>query len=61
MKTSEIILCASCKGTGKKSYETCVDYHKREYETVYETCIYCDGKGRLRQVTKVTLEKLKDD
>lgn len=61
MKTTEIVLCNSCKGLGKIGTEVCIDYHKREYETVYKTCIYCDGKGRLRKVTEVTFEKLVDD
>lgn len=61
MKTSEIVLCTSCKGLGKIALEVCVDYHKRDYDTVYKDCIYCDNKGRLRKITEVTFEKLRDD
>lgn len=61
MKTSEIILCQLCKGLGKTRHEECVDYHKREYDTIFKTCIACDGKGRLRKITVVTFEKLVDD
>lgn len=59
MKTSEIILCSPCKGRGEVSFEECVDYHKREYDTVWKKCINCDGYGRVRMITEITIEKLK--
>jgi len=58
VETREIVLCPSCKGSGQSSYEECVNYHKREYETIYETCKRCDGTGRLKKITIVTLEKI---
>jgi len=58
VETKEIVLCPTCNGSGQTSYEECVDYHKRDYETIYETCKRCDGTGRLKKITVVTLEKL---
>lgn len=56
--THEIVLCDTCKGSGRTSYEECVDYHKRDYEIHYKTCERCDGSGRLKKITSVTYEKL---
>jgi len=55
-KTIEIILCRTCKGSGQTSYEECVDYHKREYDTIYKTCYNCKGSGRLKQISTVEIE-----
>jgi len=60
MKTKEVILCSKCNGKGKTSYDTCVDYHKREYDTIFEICNSCDGKGRLWKCVEVTYEKIVD-
>jgi len=57
-QTVEIILCDHCKGSGQTSYDECVDYHKREYETIYETCYACKGSGRLKKITSVKFECL---
>lgn len=57
MITHEIILCPTCKGKGQTSYEECVDYHKREYDTHYQTCTHCNGSGRLKKITSITYEK----
>jgi DnaJ-class molecular chaperone len=55
-KTVEIILCSTCKGSGQTSYEECVNYHKREYDTIYKTCYNCKGSGRLKHITTVEIE-----
>ena len=58
MKTLDIILCNHCKGSGRTSYEVCIDYHKRDYDTILETCKHCDGKGRLLKCTEITYKKI---
>jgi|NOAtaT_6_FD_contig_91_709617_length_2473_multi_2_in_0_out_0_3 hypothetical protein len=55
-KEVKIILCGTCKGTGKTSYEECVNYHKREYDTIFKTCYNCKGSGRLKETTTVEIE-----
>lgn len=55
----EIVICPSCNGRGYKTYEECVDYHKREYETIKTVCDICDGSGRLNKIVRTTFEKLK--
>lgn len=54
--TTEVVLCGKCKGHGQTSHEECVDYHKREYDMVYKTCINCNGHGRLWKTTSVKFE-----
>lgn len=39
--------CEYCNGTGRKSRSELSDYHKREYDTIYEDCNICAGQGRL--------------
>ena len=48
----EIIICSKCKGSGLNSWDVCVDYHKNDYETEYETCTMCKGTGRLFKTKK---------
>jgi hypothetical protein len=59
-KTVEIVICTSCKGTGKIFTDVLVDYHKREYDTIVEKCERCNGSGRLQKITTVVYEVLKE-
>ncbi len=53
MKTSSIIICDNCRGTGIISRDKLTNYYKREYDTHHDKCWKCDGSGRLWQVTTV--------
>lgn len=58
METHNIILCKTCKGTGNITWDECVNYHKREYETYSRVCERCDGKGRVIEIITTTYKKL---
>lgn len=54
MSTSQDIeLCHKCEGKGYTTYDECVDYHKREYETHFVKCHFCDGYGRVLKMTTI--------
>lgn len=57
--SKELILCPNCKGWGFKAFEECIDYHKKEYNTIEKTCLRCKGDGRLLKTIQVTLEAYK--
>lgn len=54
----EIVICDSCKGEGTKYQSTLTDYHRGEYDVTPYDCPICDGKGRVKQITEVRIEKL---
>lgn len=56
-KKREIVVCNACHGTGRETREECVDYHRRDYETVdVGPCHLCEGSGRLSVTTTVETE-----
>ena len=52
----EIIVCTSCQGTGVTTWEVCVNYHKRDYDTHSKTCKGCNGTGLQKRITTVSHE-----
>lgn len=59
MKTSRILICGECAGTGLVGYSECVDYHKSIWRNNYTSCKRCDGMGRVIEHTEI--EKLVAD
>lgn len=57
---SDLVLCPNCKGLGRVGKEVCIDYHRRDYDTVYSECKRCDCTGRLYKTTKVTYRKMNE-
>ena len=47
IESSEIVSCNQCEGTGYRTVDELVDYHKREYATEHKTCRKCQGDGRI--------------
>lgn len=45
--TRVVEVCFSCGGLGFMSSDECVDYHRRDYLTVYRECARCNGTGLL--------------
>lgn len=41
-----LVLCSKCEGMGYRSWDECVDHHRRDYETRSEECRFCEGSGR---------------
>lgn len=39
--------CTACDGTGWKSKEELVDYHRGDYEIIHSLCKECSGGGRV--------------
>lgn len=57
----EIIVCDSCKGSGKVEQSERYDYHHR-YDWVWdEICSKCGGYGRVLKVVMTSFEKLTEE
>lgn len=54
--TEQIIICDSCKGSGKHEHSECTDYHNNDHDYWDEPCSRCNGTGRL--VQQITIRKL---
>lgn len=55
-KEATLMLCDKCQGKGYRSWDECVNYHKREYDTHTETCHFCKGSGRRWQIVTTSYE-----
>jgi DnaJ-class molecular chaperone len=56
----EIVLCSSCKGSGKCTITERYDYHKRYDWEWDEVCDLCGGHGRMIKTTITSFEKLSE-
>ena len=59
-KYYKIIICKNCEGNGYKTRHNITDYHRNEYDVEKFVCGHCGGKGRIREITEITYEKLTD-
>ena len=55
----KIVVCSSCKGSGKVEMSEEIDYHHRIDDVWDEPCYVCGGTGRM--VEQVNLRKLRKD
>jgi DnaJ-class molecular chaperone len=55
----KIIICKRCDGTGKVEYKELEDYHHGTYNIIESKCDLCQGSGRLKETTTVTIEPYK--
>lgn len=53
-ESHKIILCTTCHGKGVIEHEELTNYHKREYDSWFETCRTCEGNGRVVEITTIT-------
>jgi DnaJ-class molecular chaperone len=58
---STIVICDSCKGSGKKQLSERYDHHHK-YDWVWETvCPSCGGHGRLWKVVGTSYRQLSEE
>ena len=60
-KTSKIIICHDCNGSGKNECNELADYHHNVYNYWDIKCETCDGHGRLLETTLVSTRKLTNE
>ena len=61
MRSSKIIICDVCKGSGKLEQSEIEDYHHNDYIFWDEKCLSCNGYGRLIETTEVTTRKMTNE
>lgn len=57
----EIILCESCKGSGKRECSERYDYHHRLDWEWDEPCTKCGGLGRVLKIVTTSIEMLTEE
>ncbi len=57
MKYVKIVICSACGGLGRKMGSTCKEAESNQHHR----CHQCDGDGRMKEITKITLERIDDE
>jgi hypothetical protein len=58
MIIKKIVLCETCKGSGKIERQKIEDYHHNDYYIWDEVCGSCDGFGRVLRIIEISTLKL---
>lgn len=58
LTSKQIVACTICDSTGIKSRSELTDYHRGDYDYWNEFCSFCEGEGRVLELTHHSRVKL---